>query len=118
MPNNVWPPNISQAFTSDAFTEEAQAVTIRTQMDTGPGKMRRRFVNPQKTYNCEIILRDSNEYQTLTDFYYLTCQGGTDTIILAHPITGVMTTFRFATTIAFTAIGIAWKAAFQLESLP
>lgn len=118
MPNNPWPPTISEAFTSDAFTEEPQDVTIRSSMETGPAKVRRRFINPSKTYTCDIILRNASEYQTLTDFYYITCQGGTDTIQMPHPITGAMATFRFASPINYAALGIAWKASFKLEALP
>jgi len=118
MPDNVWPPGISQAFTSDAFAEKPQDVTIRTDMDTGPPKVRPRFFNPVRTYSCEIILRNAAEYETLRDFYYVICAGGTDTILLAHPITGDPTSFRFASPIEFSAIGIAWRATFQLEALP
>jgi hypothetical protein len=118
MPANPWPPNISEAFTSDAFTETPQEVTIRTDMDTGPPKVRRRFINPVRTYECNIVLRDAAEYQSLRDFYYITCQGGTDTISMAHPITGAMLLFRFASAPVFTALGIAWRAAFRLELLP
>jgi len=118
MPLNPWPPGISEAFTADAFTEDPQDIVIRSAMDTGPAKVRRRFVNPTKKYTCQIILRDATEYQTLTDFYYITCQGGTDTIALNHPITGVPGEFRFSSPIKYNAVGIAWQASFDLESLP
>ncbi|HMF29065.1 MAG TPA: hypothetical protein VKE42_09865 [Candidatus Cybelea sp.] len=118
MPANPWPPGISEAFTSDAFSETPQEVTIRTEMDTGPPKVRRRFFNPVKTYECNIVLRNATEYATLRDFYYITCQGGTDTISMPHPITGDTKLFRFASPIAFSALGIAWRAAFKLECLP
>jgi hypothetical protein len=118
MPNNAWPAGISQAFTSEAFNEVPQEVSVRTDMDTGPPKVRRRFVNPVRTYNCEIVLRDAAEYVVLRDFFYITCKGGTDTILMPHPITGVATVFRFATAIQFNALGIAWRAAFKLEALP
>jgi hypothetical protein len=118
MPNNPWPPGISEAFTSDAFSESPQEVTIRTDMDTGPPKVRRRFLNPVRTYECNIVLRNAAEYAELRDFYYVICQGGTDTILMAHPITGVATSFRFASPPQFSALGIAWRAAFRLEALP
>ena len=118
MPDNLWPPNISEAFTSDAFVETPQEVTIRTDMDTGPPKVRRRFINPVRTYDCNIVLRDASEYETLRDFYYITCKGGTDTILIPHPITGDELSFRFASPPVFSALGIAWRAAFKLELLP
>lgn len=118
MPNQIWPPNISKAFTSDAFSEQAQEITIRTDMDSGPPKVRRRFLNPVRTYKCEIVLRNASEYASLRDFYYVICMGGTDTILMPHPITGVQTQFRFKSPPAFSALGIAWKAAFELEALP
>jgi hypothetical protein len=118
MPNNPWPPGISKAFTSDAFTETPQEIVVRTDMDTGPPKVRRRFVNPVRAYTCDIVLRNATEYTTLRDFYYVTCLGGTDTILMPHPITGVDTSFRFASPPKFSALGIAWRAAFELEALP
>jgi hypothetical protein len=118
MPANPWPPGISEAFTSDAFQETPQEITIRTDMDTGPPKVRRRFTNPVLTYDCNIVLRDAAEYVELRDFYYIICKGGTDTIEMAHPITGDVMLFRFASPPQFSALGIAWRAAFKLEALP
>jgi len=118
MPMNPWPPEISDAFTSDAFTETPQEITIRTEMDTGPPKVRRRFIHPVRTYHCEIVLRDADEYQILRDFYYITLAGGTDTILIPHPITDEETEFRFASAPKFSALGIAWRASFDLEALP
>ena len=118
MPLNPWPPGITSAFWSEGFTEEPDDVLIRTSMDTGPAKVRRRFVNPTKSYSCAILVKDATEYQTLNDFYYITCQGGSDTISLPHPITGAPSVFRFRGPIQWSAAGIAWQASFKLELLP
>jgi hypothetical protein len=118
MPNNAWPPGITTAFWAEGFALKPQPVTIRTDMDTGPPKVRRRFINPVRTYACDILLKDADEYTLFDDFFYVTCKAGTDTILMPHPITGVDTVFRFVGEPEYSAVGIAWRVAFSLEELP
>lgn len=118
MPANPWPAGIPTAFSSDTFEATAQPITIRTDMDAGPPKVRRRFTQPVRKYKCSIILKDAAQYTILDEFYYLICQGGTDTIALNDPITLEPMIARFFGPITYTAIGIAWQAEFELERLP
>jgi hypothetical protein len=43
-------------------------------MDTGPPKVRRRFISPCRTYRCDIVLRDAAQYLALRNFYYITAR--------------------------------------------
>lgn len=106
MPNPVWPVTLPQKFPLGTM-EENQDGRIRTEMDTGPPKMRRRFTATIKTYTLppERFLFTEAQKTSLESFYDNTCQGGTLPFDWPEPYSGAGTlTLRFVLPLKWTSI--------------
>ena len=68
--------------------------TITSDVDVGPIKKRRRFTRPIDKISCVIDLTIP-QFNTLKTFYDTDTNGGVEKFELLHPITGVLTNFRF-----------------------
>lgn len=68
--------------------------TIRTSMDSGPDKVRRRFSAISKYFSIAMNM-DGSELGTLDSFYDTTLQGGSLSFDMNDPQTGVSASFRF-----------------------
>ncbi len=90
-----WPSSLQQLVNQDSFTETIGDTVIRSEMDTGPVKLRRRFTRSIDTISCSIDITSVEQYEDLNFFFKTTLNGGVTRFELAHPITGVLTDFRF-----------------------
>lgn len=68
--------------------------TIRTSMDAGPQKVRRRFTATSRYYSFPLQMTGS-QFATLESFYDDTLGGGSLTFTMDDPHTGSSETFRF-----------------------
>ena len=99
----VWPLQLQQCINEGGWSYTTEDTNIRTNVDTGPKKVRRRYTKPDKLMNGTVwVHRDL--YQTLDDFYALLLQNGTLEFEFGHPITGVATIFRFESPIIWTPL--------------
>ena len=75
MPTPAWPSTLPQYLLTRNYKETAPTLAIRTQMDAGPAKMRRRFTANARPISGMLLL---NEYQlaVLDEFFLNDCQGG------------------------------------------
>lgn len=106
------------------ISDQPQDGTLRTSMDTGPAKVRRRFTAVPR--NMAIPMRMTGaQYDTLQDFYTSDLSGGALEFDLSDPLTGDTEEFRFLEPPAGSVIvGNAdpdkriWNVQLQLEKLP
>jgi hypothetical protein len=70
-----WPSTIPQAFIQDSFSETQQGGVIRTTMDTGPAKVRRRFT-ATSTYWEGYMVMTYSELEIFKTFYETTIAYG------------------------------------------
>jgi hypothetical protein len=81
----VWPASLPQCM--ENYSEKASPVTVRTNVEEGPSKIRRRFtkrlVRGQVTMTMNITQRN-----TLDDFFYIDLNGGVSSFIFPHPWRG------------------------------
>lgn len=114
----AWPVSLQQKVNQDSFTLNMGDTTIRSDMDIGPAKIRRRFTKSVDTFSVTIDLLFS-DYSVLYNFYDISLNGGVHPFELSHPITGVLTEFRFTGPPSFRPMGGGYfKVSMTWEALP
>ena len=113
----AWPASLPQGpFVghSEGFPDEL----VRTKMDAGPAKVRRRYTASVIPIEYPIQLTTA-QVTTLRTFYYTTLNGGVDTFTHDLPRTGVAATLRFTAPPKprVSAVG-TWQVVLMLEILP
>lgn len=115
----TWPITLPTAPEGPGYTEQPPATTIRTNMDAGPPKVRRRFTAGVRLFTFTWIMTKA-QVAIFDTFYNTTLEGGSVSISgLAHPRTGAAATFRFAGQPSYVYLGPdAWRITTPMEILP
>lgn len=91
---------------------------IRSDMDVGPAKVRRRYTATIKQYGLRMVLTKA-QIATLETFIDSTLGGGALTFDWVDHRTGAAATYRFIGRPAYQTIGAEyWSADMALELLP
>lgn len=119
MPIASWPASLPQKPLADGFSETSPDLVARTQMDTGPAKMRRRATAGVTQVKCAFRLT-ADQLATFRDFMHSDLQDRALPYSWAHPVAGAVGRWRITAspTIEPIADGLAWKVALALELLP
>ncbi|MBK8909231.1 MAG: hypothetical protein IPM60_15525 [Rhodospirillales bacterium] len=119
MSNPVWPYSLPQRPLAQGFNEQARETAIRTQMEAGPPKVRRRFTAGIRTMGMQLRLT-ADQVATLDAFYDTTVAGGTLPFDWVHPRTGVAATYRFVEPPFYQPVarGRVWTGTLKLEVMP
>lgn len=113
-----WPVSLPQYINVSGFGESIGETVIRTEVDVGPVKKRRRFTRSVDRLSCSIDITKDQRADFLV-FYKTTTDAGVLRFEMNHPITGVLTEFTFAGPPNFRAIGgLYFQAIFELEEMP
>lgn len=91
----TWPTSLQTILNSANFSYELGDTLIRSDMDVGPTKVRRRFSKGIEKLNTQIWIVRSL-YNTFYNFYNTTLNGGVKSFQYNHPITATPTEFRFS----------------------
>ncbi len=115
----VWPLGLPQLVAVDGYREAPPDTALRTRMDAGPAKVRRRSTAGIRPLSVQLDL-DAAQVETLDSFYVEALESGALGFEWVHPRTRVATTLRFVRPPAYQPRGsdAAWRAALQLEVLP
>lgn len=122
MASQTWPGSLPQ----DTFRQldlEPEDNRLRTQMDSGPVKMRRRFTAVPIKKRHSMTLR-GDDFQTFKNFYETTLKDGTLRFDWTDPVDGTTVEMRFVTpyTASLAAGGSAnervWEINMNLEIMP
>ena len=89
-----WPVSLQQLVNEGSFGLKFGETLLRSDVDIGPKKVRRRFTRPIDTMAVGFDLTIA-QYNTFYYFFNTTINGGATVFELNHPITGVLTNFRF-----------------------
>jgi hypothetical protein len=103
----AWPPSLQQFINESGFSLTQQDTNIRSQVETGPIKARRRFTNPQDNMSCQIWLQNV-DYNTFKTFYDVTLNNGTLSFDYTHPLTGALDEWRFVIPYTIRVLGGEW----------
>ena len=119
MTNAVWPATLPQEPLADGYSEQAPNTVLRSQMEAGPPKLRRRFTAGVRTIECQLRLTPA-EVADLDLFFTETVAGGSLPFDWKHPRTGTAQTFRWVEPPTYTPLarGTRWRATLRLEILP
>lgn len=114
----AWPNTLPSLVLKDGCEETLPNVVIRTQMNSGPVKVRRRYTAGVRTFTLPIHLSPS-QAATLNDFFVNTLAGGSLSFTWVSPRTNESFTFRFVSPPKYTARGgNNWNTHLDLEVLP
>jgi hypothetical protein len=113
-----WPPQLQQYLQRGEFNQTQQDTNIRTNVETGPVKQRRRFTQPMTDMGCMIWVPHV-DYLIFLQFYNQTLLNGTLGFDFDDPITAQPTVWRFAAPFTTSLVGgLTYKISMKWESLP
>lgn len=114
----TYPASLPQEFSTDGYEESPPDNILRTKMDKGPDKIRRRTtanIRPIKT----TLRMTGTQVETLETFYVTTLLSGSLTFDWVEPRSGTTAEYRFVKPPKYTALGSDfWGVAFDLEQMP
>lgn len=114
----AWPGSLPQSPQIAGFTEQTPDVTLRTAMDAGPDKLRRRFTAAVSPMRYPLVLTKA-QIATLDTFYTSELQGGTLPYTHTHPRTGAAINIRFVAPPSYQAFtDDLWTSTLDLEIMP
>jgi hypothetical protein len=111
----AWPAGLPQASLLEGALETVQDATVRTEMDVGPAKRRRRYTAVVRRFSVPLILT-LDQVATLETFYDSTLSGGVDAFDWLHPRTGASVSLAFVSRYQLQPIGAGYyRALLELE---
>ena len=113
----AWPQGLPQA-PLIGHLERAPNLVVRTSMDAGPAKVRRRFTAGVRALTVTLIL-DDTQRMTLDQFFVETLAGGALSFDFRVPSTGQTKRVRIVGPPEYGLITPSkWRARLDLEVLP
>lgn len=100
----LWPADLQQLLNQTDFQETFPDTVLRSDMNQGPAKLRRRFTKGVYGYTCSITL-DFDDYATFRDFFNVDLNGGVNQFQFTDPMELVDAMFRFAGVPNITPLG-------------
>lgn len=114
----TWPISLQTLVNEESFSYKIGNTVLRSDMDVGPSKVRRRFTKSVDQLTVTINLT-TDQFDTFMDFFDVDCNGGATTFNYTHPITGLTQEFRFVDAPNFSSIGGGnFRVAMSWEILP
>ena len=119
----AWPASLPQEQFLDT-SYKRRDVRLRTQTDTGPGKVRRKFTAAAADVVVPLVVNGAQR-QAFDDFYETTLQEGSLPFDWEDPVTDAMVVFRFKPPVpewemvlgGLTGLRL-WRAVLNLEIVP
>lgn len=114
----LWPVALQQKLNVANFGYDFGSTVIRSDMDVGPAKQRRRSTKAVDTLPCSIDL-EYTLFQTLYDFWDVTLNGGVNTFEFIHPFTQEVREFRMTAEPKISPLGgRMFRVLMQWELMP
>lgn len=116
----IWPPSLPQAPLISGYDETLPDTLLRTQMDAGAAKVRRRFTAAVSPMTCVFNMTEA-QTEILDAFYNETIQGGALRFDMTHPRTATVREFRIVEPPKpkpHQAGGDCWVVTIKMEAMP
>lgn len=113
----AWPSTLPDFFQVGGYSEKGVDNTLRSKMDVGPDKLRRRTITNVRNVIGNMWLTDS-QYDDMVTFYETTQNYGADSFTMddAH---AVNKTWRFVGPPSYSTVGPNnWQVRLTLEEMP
>lgn len=111
-----WPSSLPPTLLMEGLTIEPQNNVIRTAMDAGPQKIRRRYTARTVKFSGRFIF-DASQFAVFESFYHTALADGVLRFNFTNPITLETAEFRFAENYTASAIDGFFEVALKLEKL-
>ena len=116
MANIYWPALLPSGLLEDGFGKRPQSNVVRTAMDAGPKKARRRYT--ARTVRCSgKQIFDLAELMVFEQFYHNVIADGVLRFNFADPVTGEVAEFRFTEDYSVGTVDGLYEVSMQLERL-
>lgn len=113
-----WPVTLPQTVLREGMGESLPDTALRTSMDVGPAKLRRRSTAAVRPITATLNLSLA-QVGYLETFYVSTLEGGALPFDMADPRTGATESFNFTAPPSWYPLGAGlWRASLTLEQLP
>ncbi|MCL2765957.1 MAG: hypothetical protein FWD40_11880 [Treponema sp.] len=116
MTNIKWPELLPCGLLADSFEKQPQSNVIRTTMDAGPKKARRRYTARTIKHNGKQIF-DAAELAVFEQFYHNVIADGVLRFLFKDSITGETAEFRFTDDPVVTDADGQFTVSMSLERL-
>jgi len=111
-----WPPELPYGLLAEGFSKQPQTNVIRSQMDAGPAKARRRYTARTVAFSGRRVF-DKAELEIFERFYHTALADGVLRFQFKDPVTLQTAMFRFTSCYTVTALGGLFEVAMELERL-
>ena len=112
-----WPGTLPQTLEEASYSEGLADELLRSKVDVGPAKVRRRFTAGVERLKGTITV-DATGWATLRTFFYSNLAAGALPMTYTHPSTGASVQARFVTPPTITPRSPYMVATLDLEILP
>jgi len=112
-----WPASITEDVQINGFSQKARENTIRSSVEAGVDKIRRRYTTPivEIKFNRWFTFE---QYETIENFYNITTAGGVFPFTFPDPATNEVYVYRFLTSPSYSALGgLHYQVSFSFERL-
>ncbi len=116
MADTTWPAALQDLWLKKGFQEVLPKNTLRTEMDDGPPKARRRSTANISKVQGQMFLTPS-QAGSLDTFFNTTTKSGSLTINMKHPRTGVSGTYQFSAEPTYTSHNQGYVVTVKMELL-
>ena len=114
----AWPGSLPQSPLLEGFSEQGEEQSLRTTMDVGPDKLRKRASAVPTVVKFNMIM-DETQRGTLENFYDSTLNGGSLDFTFTDPLSNTQRQFRFIRRHTIRPIAVdTYLVSFEWERLP
>ncbi len=92
----TWPAFMPEPLRESITLSGPKGAVLRTQMDAGPAKQRQRFTAAPKSLSLAYEPLNENDVILFEDFFEVNLQQGALEFDMPHPISEIVSKFRFA----------------------
>ncbi len=110
----AWPVELPQRLLMDSFQQQFESNTLRTEMDVGAAKLRRRVKTGYRPLSGSVRMTKAQLSQFI-DFYEFDIQGGALPFTWIDPIFETVETFRFREPPRWETYGQYYRVGLELE---
>ena len=112
-----WPNTLRNTLEVASFAQTAKPNTIRTNIEAGVDKVRRRYTTPILQVNGSMIVTH-DQYVRMEYFYNTELQGGVNRFIFKDPATDILYEYRMISPPKYTSIGGPYyRVSLEMERL-
>lgn len=111
-----WPKELPQVMRLEGLSGKLRTAVVRTEMDAGPQKTRRRYTVAQKDFSGSVVVTEAQR-RILEAWYRQTLGNGALRFVMADPQTLAPAEFRFLEDYSEESADGLWTITMQLEKL-